>query len=93
VSPNERNTVLTCPKCQESMRTYERNGIHVDQCNGCKGIFLDRGELDALISAEAGFDAQPSSPSNQPLYREDSKTSYQQPRKKKSFLSEFLEFD
>jgi Zn-finger nucleic acid-binding protein len=34
------------------MRTYERNGVHVDQCTDCRGIFLDRGELDRLVDAE-----------------------------------------
>lgn len=43
---------LTCPKCHGTMRTYERNGVHVDQCTECRGIFLDRGELDRLIDAE-----------------------------------------
>ena len=43
---------LTCPKCHGAMRTYERNGVHVDQCSDCRGIFLDRGELDRLIDAE-----------------------------------------
>jgi Zn-finger nucleic acid-binding protein len=43
---------LTCPKCHGTMRTYERNGVHVDQCGECRGIFLDRGELDRLIDAE-----------------------------------------
>ena len=43
---------LTCPKCHGPMRTYERNGVHVDQCSECRGIFLDRGELDRLIDAE-----------------------------------------
>jgi Zn-finger nucleic acid-binding protein len=43
---------LVCPKCQGAMRTYERNGVHVDQCSECRGIFLDRGELERLIDAE-----------------------------------------
>lgn len=43
---------LTCPKCHGTMRTYERNGVHVDQCTECRGIFLDRGELERLIDAE-----------------------------------------
>ncbi|WP_442928952.1 TFIIB-type zinc ribbon-containing protein [Modestobacter sp. VKM Ac-2981] len=34
------------------MRTYERNGVHVDQCTDCRGIFLDRGELERLVDAE-----------------------------------------
>lgn len=43
---------LTCPKCQSPMRTYERNNVTVDQCTGCSGLFLDRGELERLMQAE-----------------------------------------
>lgn len=48
-------TELTCPKCQGAMRTYERNGIQIDQCTGCRGVFLDRGELELLLDAEAAY--------------------------------------
>jgi len=34
------------------MRQYERSGITVDQCSECRGIFLDRGELERLLDAE-----------------------------------------
>jgi Zn-finger nucleic acid-binding protein len=44
------------------MRTYERNGVHVDQCAECRGIFLDRGELERLIDAEESYHAPPSRP-------------------------------
>lgn len=37
------------------MRTYARNGITIDQCTACHGIFLDRGELERLISAESSY--------------------------------------
>ena len=55
---------LTCPKCHGVMRTYERNGVHVDQCADCRGIFLDRGELDRLIDAESDWHggARPAEP-------------------------------
>jgi Zn-finger nucleic acid-binding protein len=46
---------LTCPKCGSPMRTYVRNGITIDQCTACHGIFLDRGELEQLISAESSY--------------------------------------
>ena len=49
-------TILTCPKCRGEMRTYERNGILIDQCEECRGIFLDRGELEPLLDAERGFE-------------------------------------
>lgn len=48
-------TALTCPKCQGAMRTYERNGIQIDQCTECRGVFLDRGELELLMDAEAAY--------------------------------------
>ena len=46
---------LVCPKCQSPMRSYERNGVTVDQCSGCRGVFLDRGELERLVDAEGAF--------------------------------------
>ena len=46
---------LTCPKCQSPMSSYERNAITVDQCTGCRGVFLDRGELERLVDAESAF--------------------------------------
>ena len=60
---------LTCPKCQGSMRTYERSSITVDQCTECRGIFLDRGELERLVDAEVAFNA-PAAPQQQPRYEE-----------------------
>ena len=41
------------------MRAYERNGVHVDRCTECGGIFLDRGELERLITAESSFYGAP----------------------------------
>ena len=46
---------MDCPKCGEEMRSYERNNVTVDQCTGCRGIFLDRGELERLMEAESAF--------------------------------------
>lgn len=46
---------LICPKCQGQMRSYERNGITIDQCKECRGIFLDRGELERMIDAEGAY--------------------------------------
>ena len=51
-------STLTCPKCGSEMRSYERNQVHVDQCTGCGGLFLDRGELEALVAAENAWHAQ-----------------------------------
>jgi len=34
------------------MHTVDRGGVHIDQCSQCRGIFLDRGELEQMLSAE-----------------------------------------
>jgi len=52
---SDKTTDLKCPKCDGPMRTYKRNGITIDQCTSCHGIFLDRGELERLISAESSY--------------------------------------
>lgn len=48
----ETLSTLRCPKCAGAMRSYERSGVVIDQCSDCRGVFLDRGELDRLIAAE-----------------------------------------
>jgi Zn-finger nucleic acid-binding protein len=37
------------------MRTVDKNGVHIDQCEGCRGIFLDRGELEQIAGAESAY--------------------------------------
>jgi uncharacterized protein len=54
---------MNCPKCNGAMRSFERNGVTVEQCADCRGIFLDRGELDHLIDAEKSH--------GQPVYAGD----------------------
>ncbi|MCW2700798.1 MAG: transcriptional regulator [Blastococcus sp.] len=59
---------LICPKCSNPMAQYERNRVLVDQCIECKGIFLDRGELENLVAAErAHMDAEEGRPGPPPL--------------------------
>lgn len=48
---------LKCPKCLEPMRSIERNGVVIERCTECGGVFLDRGELDHLITAEQQYSA------------------------------------
>jgi uncharacterized protein len=49
---------MTCPKCHGEMRAYERSGVTVDQCTECRGIFLDRGELERLLDAEVNWNSR-----------------------------------
>lgn len=60
---------LQCPKCRGVMRTYDRQGVHIEQCDTCRGIFLDFGELEALIRLESQVrQAPPMAPGNGPAW-------------------------
>ena len=96
---------LVCPKCESPMRSYERSGITVDQCTGCRGVFLDRGELERLVDAEGSFYEERGSSRKEPRREEREEREerdyrqehggQRQPRKKRkkeSFLSDFLDF-
>ncbi|HEU5323026.1 MAG TPA: zf-TFIIB domain-containing protein [Methylomirabilota bacterium] len=98
-------TTLTCPKCGSDMRQYERNGVLVDQCTGCGGLFLDRGELEKLTAAENEWHQAPvqqsrhapqrqysPQPQHGQNYGQHGYTYGQRPyKKKKSFLSELFD--
>jgi Zn-finger nucleic acid-binding protein len=43
-----------CMKCGGRMCFYDRSGVVVEQCEDCRGIFLDQGELERLIDTEGG---------------------------------------
>lgn len=43
------------------MQTVDKNGVHIEQCQGCRGIFLDRGELEQIASAENSYYNSPPS--------------------------------
>ncbi|GAA2810266.1 zf-TFIIB domain-containing protein [Streptomyces showdoensis] len=53
---------MQCPKCHAPMHTYNRNGVQIEQCSGCRGIFLDYGELEALTRLESQWQAPPAPP-------------------------------
>jgi Zn-finger nucleic acid-binding protein len=92
---------LTCPKCASDLRSYERNRVLVDQCTGCGGLFLDRGELEKLVAAENEWHGAPAMSSARPpqdhSYAGPQDRGYQQDyqqrpyTKKKSFLSELFD--
>jgi uncharacterized protein len=54
-------TPFDCPRCGVGLTMSERQGIEIDYCPQCRGVWLDRGELDKIIERTAG--AQEPSPS------------------------------
>lgn len=45
---------MQCPIDQAELQVLDRQGIEVDFCRTCRGIWLDRGELDKLIERSVG---------------------------------------
>jgi Zn-finger nucleic acid-binding protein len=98
---------MNCPVCDERLRTVDKHGVEVDICPGCKGVWLDRGELEKIIEmVSSGYSSTPS-PQRQEQQRFESKhddhhdrESHQnrdidpktgRPRKKGSWLGEIFD--
>ena len=71
---------MNCPNCNETLVMADRNGVEIDYCPKCRGVWLDRGELDKIIErsnayfagqegAQPGPQNQPSQPSQPPQQR------------------------
>ena len=94
-------SVLICPVCQGSMREVSKNGVAIDTCSQCRGVWLDRGELEKLATVVGGTEERSFLGSAQSPQRErrrrdhdddddDRRYGSDQPhRRRKSFLDLF----
>ena len=44
---------MKCPNCEETLVMADRQGIEIDYCPKCRGVWLDKGELDKIIERAA----------------------------------------
>lgn len=84
---------MKCPNDNTTLVMTDRNGVEIDYCPECRGVWLDRGELDKIIERSAG---QAPANNNQ-SFRNDknynSRENYpQRPKKKESFLGDLFDF-
>lgn len=57
---------MVCPVDGTTLVMSERSGIEIDYCPSCRGVWLDRGELDKIIERNAASQAQqPPAPAHQ----------------------------
>lgn len=86
---------MKCPNDQTTLLITDRSNIEIDYCPECRGVWLDRGELDKIIERSA---SQPqaeapratSSYSEAPRYEE--KQNYHKKKRKESFLGDLFDF-
>ncbi len=88
---------MQCPTDGATLTMSERSGIEIDYCPTCRGVWLDRGELDKIIErslTQAPQAAAPAPAYEQRGYEQQRGYSQQQPYKKKrkeSWLSEIFD--
>lgn len=82
---------MKCPNCNVTLVMTERNGIEIDYCPDCRGVWLDRGELDKIIerSSENLKNVQQDKYSDKHRYSIDKEHQY---KKKKGLLGELFDF-
>lgn len=87
---------MKCPVCNVGLNMTERSGVEIDYCPQCRGVWLDRGELDKII---ARAESQDSPRDNRPRPSEgrspqpEKQSGYEKKHKRKSFLGDMFEFD
>jgi Zn-finger nucleic acid-binding protein len=50
---------MPCPVCKIPLVMSDRQGVEIDYCPQCRGVWLDRGELDKIIERNAAQDGGP----------------------------------
>lgn len=82
---------MLCPVCHVGLQMTDRQGVEIDYCPQCRGVWLDRGELDKIIDRSTA-PAEPRSISvAQPSYRPDRDSGHYPKKRKKSFLEELFD--
>jgi uncharacterized protein len=81
---------MKCPHCNEMLLMSERHNIQIDYCPACRGIWLDKGELDKMLEYAA---AKTEPTRNYQSGMHDASGKHNKPYKKKSFLGDLFDFD
>ena len=91
---------MKCPVCEDQqLAISSREGVEIDYCQQCRGVWLDRGELDKIIDRAgpsgggAPAAAAPPEPQTVRYSDHDDRRGNDKRRKKRSFLEDIFDFD
>jgi len=98
---------MLCPVCRTELKIADRQGVEIDYCPKCRGVWLDRGELEKLIERVASYEDGATRTTDvrrdrvttdfpetntSPRYRErDDYDDSREPRRKKGFLGDVFD--
>ena len=108
IGRERRGDGVNCPVDGELLQMTERQGVEIDYCPRCRGVWLDRGELDKILE-RASIELMPATPvgrergrdyddddddrdDRRPWHDDDRRERGLRRKKKGSFLSEMFEF-
>ena len=80
--------MLLCPACMVEMQITERQGVEVDYCPQCRGVWLERGELDKILERSRRVPSSRHDDDDDERYRHGDV----RPRRRKSFLENLFDF-
>ncbi len=96
---------MRCPVDNETLVMADRNGVEIDYCPKCRGVWLDRGELDKIIErgmaapaaapeapARPVYQAEPPRPAGGYRRDDDDDDNRYKKRRKESFLGDLFDF-
>jgi Zn-finger nucleic acid-binding protein len=92
---------MNCPVCNVALKMSDRQGVEIDYCPKCRGVWLDRGELDKIIERSAGERVDTRDQGQRENYQEryddddddDRYSRGQQGRRRRGFLGDIFDFD
>lgn len=93
---------MKCPNCDGTLLISEKQGIEIDYCPNCRGIWLDKGELEKIMERTSEHyshrenyerDYKKYNYGSEEGYKKQHHPHHPHPHKKKSFLSDFFDFD
>lgn len=90
---------MPCPVCTVPLVMSERQGVEIDYCPQCRGVWLDRGELDKIIERSGRESTPQAAPPPAPPAPQSGPWGHQQPygyghkppKRRKSFLEELFD--
>ena len=86
---------MQCPHCHVTLKMSAREGIEIDYCPQCRGVWLDRGELDKIIERSVAEAPQPAAQPRKERsrdYDDDDDYKRRKPRKRrKSWIAEIFD--
>lgn len=84
---------MKCPNDGAVLVMSDKNGIEIDYCPDCRGVWLDRGELDKIIERnQSGGRTSYAEPSREERHYPKEHDQYHHKKKRESFLGDLFDF-